>query len=113
MGGMEDEAVEPELFVVELDVEPSPDATVDAEDVAEGDRERGTGDTEEEGVDVEATDSVGATAGTGRGCFRGRPRGRLALMVSVGDANEDEVEGTEASVDDDCSGYDGSTEVAK
>jgi uncharacterized protein YcfJ len=83
--------------VVELEVDPEREATVDADDVAEGERERGgrsvadvDGAREDEDVDEEAvTNSVGGIAVGGvNGYFLGRPRGRLTLMVAAGDAAE-------------------------
>lgn len=60
-------------MVVALDVDPGRDATVDADDVAEGERERGgrsdadvDGAREEKDADEEAvTDSVGGMAVSG------------------------------------------------
>jgi len=103
---MDEEAVEPdaELVVVELEVDPGREAAVDAEDVAEGERERSrrsgadVGARDDEAADEEAgTDRVGGIAGDwvglDDGYFLGRPRGRLTLMI-VGDDTAWEAAGT-------------------
>ena len=99
-GGREDDAVDPdaEFVVVELEVDPERETTVDAEEVAEGERERGGGradgasDDDEDADNEGVTDSVGGVAiggvsvSVGNRCFLGRPRGRLTLLVVAGDA---------------------------
>jgi len=106
---MDDEAVEPdaELVVVELEVDPGREAAVDAEDVAEGERERlgrsgadaGARDDEaaEEAVIDSVIDRVGGIAGdwvgVDNGYFLGRPRGRLTL-IRVADDTAWEAAGT-------------------
>lgn len=92
-----------ELFVVKLDTDPEPDATVDAEEVAEGERERGAGEgdgcTEREDAGSaegeSSVDAVDMEGGTGRGCFLGRPRGRLTLTAVTGGVAD--VDGVEAA----------------
>lgn len=94
-GGTDEEAVEMELFVSTLDTDPEPDAAVEAEEVAEGERERGRvgmeGSTDGEGTGAatrSSVDGTGKLAAAGRGCFLGRPRGRLTATVVAGEATE-------------------------
>jgi hypothetical protein len=97
-GGVDEEAVEPdaELVVVELEVDPGREVVMEAEDVAEGERERSrrsgadVGARDDEAADEEAvTDRVGGIAddwmGVDDGYFTGRPRGRLTLIVVADD----------------------------